>query len=366
MPLPQTHTNKEAELLVRHQPLTEFVTEIFTAAGANNAEATHVAEHLVEANLKGHDSHGVGMVPAYVRNIKVGHLKPNQHAEKTGEHGAAITVDGKFGFGQVVGPEAMAMGIAHARQNGVAVVALKNAHHLGRIGGHAEIVAAQGFISMHYVNVVGHPPQVAPFGGIDKRLSTNPYCCAIPVAGGDPVVLDMATSAIAAGKVRVARNSGKQVPEGCLIDESGDETTDPNKSFAQLHFGKHKGFGLALVCEILAGALTGAWSIQPGNPREGTIVNHMLTFILDPSVVGDRTAFEAEISALIGYIKDTRPARGVEAVLIPGEPERIAKAMRSRDGIDIDDTTWAQILAAAATVDIDERRANQVTIGTRA
>ena len=333
------------------------------AAGTNAPEAAQVAEHLVEANLKGHDSHGVGMLPAYIRNIEAGHLRPNQHAERTSEQGAVITVDGKFGFGQIVGPEAMHMGIAHAREHSVAVVALRNAHHLGRIGGHAEIVAENGYISMHYVNVVGHPPQVAPFGGVEKRLSTNPYCCAIPVTGGDPVVLDMATSAIAAGKVRVARNSGNLVPDGCLIDEDGVETRDPNLAAAQLHFGKHKGFGLALICEILAGALTGAWSIQPGNPREGTIVNHMLTFILDPEAIGDRAKLEEELRALISYIKDTRPARGVDAVLIPGEPERIAKARRSRDGIDIDDTSWAHIVASADSVGVDESRLNRIIAG---
>ncbi|HKI74462.1 MAG TPA: Ldh family oxidoreductase, partial [Pseudomonadales bacterium] len=150
---------------------------------------------------------------------------------------------------------------------------------------------------------------------------------------------------------------------GCLIDENGDETTDPTQSFAQLHFGKHKGFGLALICEILAGALTGAWSMQPGNPREGTIVNHMLTFILDPEVVGDRSAFEAELTALVSYIKDTRPVRNVEAVLIPGEPERIARAARSRNGIEIDDTSWEQICTAAASVGIDRGRADESIAG---
>lgn len=349
---------------VNHEHLRTLASEVCKAAGTHEAEAGQVARHLVEANLQGHDSHGVGMLPAYIRNIGAGHLQPNQHAEQTGQHGAVITVDGKFGYGQVVGPEAMALGIDHARQHGVAVVALRNAHHLGRIGGHADFVVDAGFISMHYVNVVGHPPQVAPFGGVDRRLSTNPFCCAIPVRQGRPIILDMATSAIAAGKVRVARNSGALVPEGCLIDEAGVETRDPNKAAAQIHFGKHKGFGLALVCEILAGALTGAWSMQPDNPREGTIVNHMLTFILDPDVVGDRARFEAELTALIDYVKSSTPARDVDSVLVPGEPERIARAQRLANGIDIDDVTWGQLVATAGAVGIDEDRVNLLVTGS--
>ena len=177
------------------------------------------------------------------------------------------------------------------------------------------------------------------------------------------MVLDMATSAIAAGKVRVARNSGKQVPEDCLIDAEGVMTTDPNDAVAQLHFGKHKGFGLALICEVLAGALTGAWSIQPGNERAGTVVNHMLTFIIDPAVIGDSDKFQQELRALIDYIKSSKPAAGIPAVLIPGEPERIARAQRTRDGIDIDDTSWAQIVSAAGRVGISDAEVTRIIAG---
>lgn len=342
-------------MIVNHEKLTHVVRSICMAANAHQAEATAVAHHLVEANLKGHDSHGVGMLPTYIRNIKMGFCLPNQHAELESINGPAIIVDGKFGFGQVVGPEAMQMGINLAREQGIAVVALKNAHHLGRIGGHAEYVVKEGLISMHYVNVVGHDPQVAPFGGTRPRLSTNPFCCAIPVDGRDPIVLDMATSAIAAGKVRVARNSGLQVPEGSLIDHEGNATTDPNVILqdppgAQIHFGKHKGFGLAFICELLAGALTGAWSIQPGNERKGTVVNHMLTFILNPDVVGNKEKFTAEAIAMIDYMKSSPTVPGVDCVLLPGEPERIAKLDRTANGIPIDEISWEGILKAGEAV----------------
>lgn len=348
-------------MIINHERLREIVKQVCMNAGTREPEAIAVADHLVDANLRGHDSHGVGMLPAYIRNINLGHLIPDGHAEKVSGQGSVIVVDGKFGFGQIVGPEAMDMGMEVAKTHGVAVVALRNAHHLGRIGSHAEHIAASGFISIHYVNVVGHSPLVAPFGGTVPRLSTNPFCCAIPVTNDHPVVLDMATSAIAAGKVRVAANSGELVPEECLIDHEGNPTRDPrvvtdDPPGAQIHFGKHKGFGLALICEILAGALAGAWSVQPGNPREGTIVNHMLTFILNPEVIGDRQSFEDEIRALIDYIKDSPTAKGVEEILIPGEPERISRAARLADGIAVDDVTWRSITRAGESVGIDANR----------
>lgn len=352
-------------MIVSHEDLREIVKYILVTAGTPEPEARAVTDHLVEANLKGHDSHGVGMLPAYIRNIKMGHLIPGQHAEQVSRQGSVIVVDGKFGFGQIVGPEAMDMGIEVATKNGVAAIALKNAHHLGRIGAHAEYVASRGFISIHHVNVVGHPPQVAPFGGTVPRLGTNPFCCAIPVTNDHPVVLDMATSAIAAGKVRVAINSGELVPEGCLIDHEGMPTRNPrvvadDPPGAQIHFGKHKGFGLALIYEILAGALVGAWSAQPGNAREGTIVNHMLTFILDPEVIGDRQSFENEIHALIGYIKDTPTAKGVDEILIPGEPERISRTARVADGIPVDDVTWETIMKTGASVGIEAQKIQEL------
>ncbi|HIG39633.1 MAG: malate/lactate/ureidoglycolate dehydrogenase [bacterium] len=354
-------------MIVNHAKLTQFVKVVCIAAGSPEAEATAVATHLVEANLKGHDSHGVGMLPIYIRNIKMGFCIPHQHAEIESENGPCIIVDGKLGFGQVVGPEAMDMGLKVAREHGVAVVALKNAHHLGRIGTHAEHVVKEGFISMHYANVVGHDPQVAPFGGTRPRLGTNPFCCAIPVEGGNPVILDMATSAIAAGKVRVARNSGLQVPEGCLIDHEGNETTDPNVVVqdppgAQTHFGKHKGFGLAFICELLAGALTGAWSVQPGNERQGTVVNHMLTFILNPEVVGDKEKFTSETLALIDWVKSSPAAKEIDSVLIPGEPERIAKADRETNGISIDEVSWEGLLATAEAVEISRQQVDEIVL----
>lgn len=352
-------------MLIDHYHLTEVVNQICINAGTKPGDAQQVASLLVEANLKGHDSHGVQMLPVYIYNISQGHLKPQQHAELVSRTGSSLIVDGLTGYGQIVGPEAIEMGLEVAAELGVAIVALKNAHHLGRIGGMGEQCAARGFISMHYVNVVGHPPLVAPFGGKQPRMVTNPYCCAIPVSGGDPIVLDMATSAIAHGKVRVALNRGDRVPDGSLIDHEGNETTDPAVMFSQpmgalSHFGKHKGYGLALICEILGGALAGGWTSQPENPRPGTIINNMLTVILNPDILGDKELFQTEIRAMLAYLKSSPPVAGVDAVLIPGEPERIARKQRQTEGIYIDDNTWSSIVATANSVQLSTEQINEI------
>ncbi len=339
-------------MLMKPASLRQFVATIFTRAGATQSVADEVAHHLVEANLKGHDSHGVGMIPAYVRNIRVGHLLPNAHAEVVRDNGAVLLVDGKFGFGQVVGREATDRAIERVKSTGVVAVGLRNAHHLGRIGAYGERCGRAGLVSVHFVNVVGHEPQVSPWGGRERRMTTNPFCCVVPRDGDEPVVLDMATSAIALGKVRVAHFKGVPIEDGALVDSQGEPTNDPGVMFKEPFgalgpFGKHKGYGLALMCELLGGALAGEWTAQPGRERAGTIVNHMLMVVIDPAAFGNRTAFQQEVLAMVGYIHSTTPARGFDKVRVPGDPERETLAARDRDGIDVDDNSWAGIVDAA-------------------
>jgi len=344
-------------MIINHKKLIELVTRIFVNKGALEEDAQQVASLLIEANLKGHDSHGIQMVPVYIYGISQDNLKPKQHAIKVSEDGSNLIVDGAQGFGQIVGPEAMEMGMEIAAKNGVAVVALKNSFHLGRIGGMGEQCAGKGFISMHYVNVVGHPPHVSPFGGTQARMGTNPYCCAIPITGRDPIVLDMATSFIAHGKARVAHSRGNKVPDGSVLDHEGRETNDPSVLFTEpggslAHFGKHKGYALAFVCEILGGALSGAWTMQPEHPRVGTVINNMLTIIFDPDRVGSRELMTSEALAMIEYLRSSPTAPGVDKVLLPGEPEMIARKQREAEGIYVDDATWSQVLSTAKYVGI--------------
>ena len=346
-------------MLINAEPLCRFVTEIFLSAGAAEALARETADHLVLANLKGHDSHGVGMVPTYVGNIARGNLDPDAHMAVRRDTGAVVLADGCFGFGQVVGREAADLAIARARETGLVCVGLRNAHHLGRIGTYAERCADAGLVSVHFVNVVGHDPLVSPWGSRERRLQTNPFCVAVPRDDDPPIVLDMATSAIAMGKVRVAYMSGKAVPEGALLDHDGMPTTDPRTMFeaplgALGPFGTYKGYGLALMCELLGGGLAGEWTMQPGNERIGTVVNNMLMFVLDPQAFGGHEAFQREVLAMVDYVKGAAPRNGFDRVRVPGEPEREAMAKRSADGIPIDDYSWEALLDAARQAGMGE------------
>jgi hydroxycarboxylate dehydrogenase B len=338
--------------------LRKQVAAIIAAAGSNAEEARTVADNLVLANLSGHDSHGVGMVPRYVDAVLEGGLKPNASTKVTLDGGSLLSLDGRRGYGQVVGEQAMALGMARAKESGSCVLALANAHHLGRIGHFAEMATSHGLVSLHFVNVQSRPV-VAPWGGADGRYGTNPCCIGIPLKGAPPFVLDFATSRVAQGKMRVAHNEGRQVEPGYLIDETGHPTTDPgvvvvpqaNGLFgALMAFGEHKGYGLAVACELLGGALTGTgtWH-QPADNRR-SVINGMLTILIDPQKLGTRASFEKEALAFVDWLKQSPPAPGSEGVRIAGEPEREARIQRERDGIAIDDTTWAEIVAAGAKV----------------
>jgi uncharacterized oxidoreductase len=353
-------------MLIQSARLTRFTAETFVRAGAASDVAHAVAEHLVEANLKGHDSHGVGMLPAYVRNIRVGHLNPNAHAEVARDNGAVLLVDGRFGFGQVVGREATDLAIDRVKRTGVVCVGVRNCHHLGRIGAYGERCGRAGYVSVHFVNVVGHEPQVSPWGGRDRRMTTNPFCCVVPRDADEPIVLDMATSAIALGKVRVAHFKGVPVEDGALVDAEGVPTNDADVMFkapfgALGPFGKHKGYGLALMCELLGGALAGEWTAQPARERAGTIVNHMLMFVVDPAAFGNRAGFQNEVIAMVDYIHSTTPARGFDKVRVPGEPEREQLAARLRNGIDIDENSWSGIVDAARHAGLTDAEIDDLT-----
>jgi len=241
------------------------------------------------------------------------------------------------------------------------VHALRNTHHIGRVGAYGEVAAGAGLTSIHFVNANSGDPLVSPYRGKAGRFSTNPVCIAIPgTAKTKPFILDMATSRVALGKVRVAYNEGKQVVEGALVDPSGKPTTDPGVIYANvgqvgkagevgavLPFGEHKGYGLALVCEILAGAVAGSGTVQPENPRNRGIVNGMLSFVLDPARLTAGDFIAAEIDAFIDYVKSCPPADPGLPVLIPGEPERLSREKRLAEGIPIDDVTWRQIAEVA-------------------
>ena len=351
--------------IIQADALRAVVRTIVQFAGSEGDEPELVADNLVYANLTGHDSHGVGMLPRYIDAVHSGELLPNQHAKVVVDDGPMLGIDGRTGYGQVIGREAMALGIARAAQHGVCVMTIRNSFHLCRIGAWGEQCAEAGLVSMHHVNVTGHDGIVAPFRGSDARYATNPYCATLPATiNNDPVVLDFATSIVAHGKVRVARNKGERLADGILFDPRGQATNDPNALFeggALGPFGEHKGYGLALMNELLAGVLTGGGTCRPEHNRANdTILNNMLSIIIDPRRLVPQQWFQKEIDAALDHVRASQPERGSEPVLIPGEPERIVHAERSRNGIPVDERTWEEILDAGVSVAVDRGRLGEM------
>jgi hydroxycarboxylate dehydrogenase B len=352
-------------MLIHADPLRQFVRDIVSAGGSRPDEAAEVARHLVEANLKGHDSHGVGMIPSYVRALGIGHLRPNVELKTVKELGPIGVFDGGQGYGQVMARAATAWAAARAKETGLGLFGLRNTHHVGRVGTYGEQAAAEGLVSIFFVNVLIVPGRVAPFGGIGGRLGTDPICITFPGQNGTPpFVLDFATSRVAAGKVRVALNEKKAVPTGWIIDAEGKDSTNPGTFFgrspadgggALLPFGEHKGSGLAVACELLAGVLAGAGAMHEGVPNRG-VQNGMFAILIDPANFAEPDWLEGEMARLIGWVKSSPPRPGTDAVLVAGEPERIAMARRLADGIPIDDTTWGEMVAAAKDAGVPVER----------
>ncbi|HEY1932276.1 MAG TPA: malate/lactate/ureidoglycolate dehydrogenase [Acetobacteraceae bacterium] len=341
---------------------------IASRMGSAEAEAATVADHLVRANLAGHDSHGVGMIPAYVRLLHDGLLVPNQTPEVVLDTGALLVIDARRGVGQSMTAEAVRRAIARAKEVGACVLALRNASHVGRIGTYGEQAANAGCVFTAFVNVADHHDIAAPFACAEPRLGTNPFCTAIPGTDGPSIMLDMATTTIAAGKARVAFNKGVPVPDGSLIDPDGEPTNDPagfirDKTGALVTFGRHKGSGLAVMCEVMAAAVAGGQGA--GEPTRGGILNSMLAMVVDLSRLGDPAAINASVEATKAHVRSSRVAPGFDEVLLPGEPERRSTAARTRDGIPVDDTTWRDICAAAASLGITDAEIERA-VGTNA
>lgn len=346
---------------VQVAPLRDYIAAIFTAAGCSATEGGRIAHHLISANLTGHDSHGVIRTPRYILWLREGKVRAGQQIAVLHETPTHAVLDGQYGFGQTIGPQAVDFGIEKARAAGMAAIGLRNSGHIGRIGDWAERAAAAGLMSIHFVNVQGGE-LVAPHGGVDRRFSTNPVCIGVPTREG-PIILDFATSLVAEGKVLVASNGGKPVPAGALIAPDGQLSSDPALLYgptagthlrdsakgegALRSFGEHKGSGLAFMCEMLAGVLTGGGTSGPiPGGKRGRIANGMFSLYLDPDGFG-AADFAAQARAYAEYVKSSRPADPEIAVLLPGEPESRTRAARLKDGIPLRPETWEAIAATA-------------------
>jgi uncharacterized oxidoreductase len=348
-----------AEIRIAAAALETYVATLFAKAGAAPDIARAAGEGLVAANLAGHDSHGVVRVPRYLENIGKGWLDPTAKMSVVRENGAVVVVDGNRGFGQYVGREAMDLGIATARQHGVCLIAIRRSHHLGRIGEWAERCAAAGLVSLHFVNVVHAGALAAPFGGKERRSSTNPLSIGVPVARGEPIILDMATTQVAEGKVLVALNAGKQVPAGALIDAAGRETRNPADLYASppgalKYVAEHKGSGLALMIDLLAGALTGGGANQPAHSAGDGAVNNMLSIVIDPAAIGEGSFPATEAKAFIDWVLSCAPVDPAKPVLVPGDPERLRRKERLAAGLPLDGTTWGNLVAAGRSLQMND------------
>jgi uncharacterized oxidoreductase len=282
-------------------------------------------------------------------------------------------VDGKFGYGQTVTPQAVKIGIEKCKKAGLAAVALRNAGHVGRVGDWAEMAAAEGLVSIHFVNASGSV-LVAPYGGVDRRFSTAPYCVGVPRAGQEPLILDFATSVVAEGKVLVASQGGKKVPDGALIGPDGQPSADPHLLYGDYTptgprnhaqgtgairaFGDHKGSGLAFMCEMLGGSFSGNGATDP---KRGKFANGMLSFYVDPKVFDPDGFFPTDVAKYVDFVKSSRPTTAGGEILVPGEPEARMRRERLANGVPLPDDTWAAIVETARSVGLDERRIQRAT-----
>jgi uncharacterized oxidoreductase len=348
---------------IRADTLQGFVAAIFRKAGCDGPEAERIAANLVGTNLTGHDSHGVVRVPRYVDDIRTGRTVPGASVIVIAESPIHAVLDGNYGFGQTIGPQAVDIGIAKAKASGLAVVTLRLCGHLGRIGAWAEQAAEAGLVSIHFVNAPG-AETVAPFGGRGRRLSTNPICIGVPPMAGRPMLLlDMATAVVAEGKVLVASKGGKPLPAGALIGADGKLSSDPETLYGPLTpdsprsylngtgairaFGEHKGSGICFMCDILGGLMGG------GEPSTsvGQFTNGMLSIYLDPNFFGARGIARRAIE-FADHLKSSPPAEGVDEVLVPGEPEARNRADRLANGVPLQLDVWNNLCTLAAELGV--------------
>tara|TARA_B100000676_G_C18051447_1_gene831455 strand:+ start:239 stop:1366 length:1128 start_codon:yes stop_codon:yes gene_type:complete len=371
-------TTTDDGVRVAHEAATRLISAMFVHQGCNAREAETIATRLVGANLRGHDSHGIIRSPRYIEWLEDGKVVPNAQAKVERENDVMAIVDAQQGFGQTVGEQAVDVGIEKATRSGAAVVALKNAGHLGRIGDWAERAAEGGCASIHMVNVRGSL-LVAPFGASERRGSTSPFCCGIPTPNG-PIVHDFATSLVAEGKALVALRGGKALPDGALIDEHGNLTADPSSLYGELNnnrfpdpskgpgaltgFGLHKGSGLNFFMEMFAGALTGSGvSAGASDTERRRFANGMMSIYMHVEHFHADDWFYNEVASYVEFYKSARPAEPGGEVLIPGEKEKRTMAERRRDGLPLARQTWDDIVGKASAIGLSDARIEALLSG---
>ena len=336
--------------------LFELAQRILVGAGVPEADAIVVAEELSEANLVGHDSHGVMRLMQYVDFIRDGHVKPGGQFEILRDGPTHAVIDGHFNFGQVTTRAALQLGLAKARELGTATIVIRNCNHIGRLGAYTQAAATQGMIALMAVNAPG-PGGVAPFGGKERRLGTNPISIAAPSPIGE-LVLDMTTSATAEGKLRVSKQKGEMVCEGLIIDGHGNPSCDPN-AYYDKPFGSilplggammgHKGFGLSVMVDVLCGILSGSGVCRTDLPRGA---NGVWLQLIEIERFLPRDEYDRWMATYVESIKTCPRLPGVDEIYLPGEIELRRRDERTKTGVDVPTETWRQITELAQSLNV--------------
>ena len=337
--------------------LRRLGSDLFVAVGAPREEAELVADHMVESGLLGHDSHGVLRYPQYVDSVRSGKVIPGAPLEILSEAPRIAQVSGNWNFGAVTAHRAAQLAVAKARGGAVAAVTVRRCNHVARLGRFAAQIAASGdLVGMLFCNGHGSDHSTAPFGGADRRLPTNPLAVAVPTGRDWPILLDMTTSMTSGGAMRLYRNLGEPVPDGFIIDAEGAPTTDVEKYYgggALLPLGfpgtGHKGFGLAVAVDILAGALSGAGCSRRDPPEAG---NALLIAALNVAAFVPVAGFHQEVGEFAARVKSSPPADGFDRVVLPGEKSHRVREQRLRDGMPVDESAWEQIRAVAGELGV--------------
>lgn len=338
--------------------LEDVTGRIFRAVGAPEPVARRVAHALVDANLAGHDSHGVIRIPSYIEAVQRGEVLPAADTEVLKETAVSALVDGGWGFGQVTAEKGTRLASDKAREHGLAAVAMVRCNHIGRLGEYSEMAAAAGIIAFVTAGGFGgRGGKAVPFGGREGLFGTNPLSFGLPAGEADMVLVDFATTAVAAGKIQLARAKGVPLPPGSIIDKEGNPTTDAEAFYSggwMLPFGGHKGYGLSLVVELLGRVLTGADEYaEPG--RGGPVYGRSGTLVIaiDPGLFRDRATYARGVDETLRQVKAVPPAPRFPEVLVPGEPESRTRADRQTKGVYVEDSTEAAIRQVASALGVD-------------
>jgi LDH2 family malate/lactate/ureidoglycolate dehydrogenase len=343
--------------------LRGVIRRLVIAAGTPEAAAATVSDVLVQSHLAGHESHGAQHLPHYLAEIGTGEIVPAAQPGIVSDEGSHALVRGNWGWGHVTADYAMSLAIERAKAHGIALVSAVEVNHVGRLGHYVERAAEEGVVALMVTGGQGYEhPVAAPYGGAGRVLAPNPFTIAFPSGDPDPVLVDFATTQAAGGKVELAKATGQPIPLGWIIDSDGQPSTDPHDftyagAGALLPFGEHKGFGIMVVAEILGRILSGS-DAYADTPHGGVYFRHcgVAMIAINASVFTSLSAFSSRTQELSERVRAVTPAPGFSDVQMPGDYEARSRQRRSGESLSIPESTWAEIVQAAAELGIEDLR----------